>query len=190
MNLSNITIALKAELLKAEASGNQMVKHYIEAGKLLQEAKDSCDHGKWENYLRAEIGIRPRTAQRYMRLAANTSRVSHLGSLNEALAVLAGPKISIPPPGTAARGFMSDGGEIFLNPSSINPGFTFYTFMFAAEDGGSDFQAGKRSMKNKVLSDYLETIVGERSVIWTEHDCPAWDRNEFIETVKRLDEVA
>ncbi|XOV81654.1 MAG: DUF3102 domain-containing protein [bacterium] len=190
MNLSNITTAVRTELAKANTAGNQMIKHYIEAGNLLQEAKESCGHGKWERYLENEIGIKPRTAQRYMRLAANTSRVSHLESLTEALAIIAEPRVSMPSPGKAARGYMSDGSEIFLNPSAINPGFTFYTFMFAA-DGGSDLEAGIRSMKNTALSEHLNTVIGERSVTWTEHDCAAWNRNHFIEVSEALDgEVA
>jgi hypothetical protein len=58
-----------------------------EAGKKLIEAKELLGHGKWLPWLK-DVGINPRTAQRYMQLAqipdAKYVTVSHL-TLTEAL---------------------------------------------------------------------------------------------------------
>ncbi|WP_437558785.1 DUF3102 domain-containing protein [Acidithiobacillus sulfuriphilus] len=77
---------------KAQASAANAVAHAIAAGELLAEAKAHLEHGAWIPYLE-NIGIAPRQAQRYMRLARhlpNASRVSSL-SLRSALAEITQP---------------------------------------------------------------------------------------------------
>jgi len=68
------------------------------AGAALIEAKGRLPHGAWLPWLR-EIGVKPRTAQAYMQLAAldgpNAQRVAHL-TLRRALRSVAKAEFSLP----------------------------------------------------------------------------------------------
>src|SRR4051794_22236732 len=61
------------------------LKYAIRLGELLTEAKSLMKHGEWLPWLEDSFPGDPRTAQRYLALAANTTHVSHLGSVREAL---------------------------------------------------------------------------------------------------------
>lgn len=74
-----------------EDSARSTVEHAIRAGELLIEAKAQVRHGEWLPYL-TQTGIPQKTANNYMRLAANQPRVADLGSVREALAELAEPR--------------------------------------------------------------------------------------------------
>jgi hypothetical protein len=66
--------------------------HAIAAGDALRKAKELVgQHGTWLAWVREHCDFTERTAQRYMRLAANATRVSDLGTVREALATLADP---------------------------------------------------------------------------------------------------
>jgi hypothetical protein len=82
---SNRLPVLADEIRKAHAEvGAAMAtaaERAITAGHLLIEAKELAGHGEWLPYLKA-LGIPPRTAQRYMTLAASgckSATVAHLG---------------------------------------------------------------------------------------------------------------
>lgn len=86
----------QAHELAAKAFSDALA-HAKDAGELLCEAKTNLPHGSWLRWLRAEVGISPRTAQTYMRVArqwpeleAKAQRVAHL-PLREGLKLLAGP---------------------------------------------------------------------------------------------------
>jgi hypothetical protein len=64
-------------------------------------------HGEWLPWLEANFDADPRTAQTYMRLAANATRVSHLGSVREAVALLAAPKQQEPADVGACAGLIT-----------------------------------------------------------------------------------
>jgi hypothetical protein len=73
------------------------LEHARRAGELLLEAKEQCCHGQWLNWLKANVHLTARTAQRYMAIAARWDEltgkydsVSHL-SYRETLQVLAAP---------------------------------------------------------------------------------------------------
>lgn len=53
----------------AQQSAHSAVEHAIKAGRLLIEAKTQVEHGAWEDWLRSNCTVAPRTAQAYMRLA-------------------------------------------------------------------------------------------------------------------------
>jgi len=62
------------------------LRHAMEAGKLLIEAKGHHKHGTWLKWLKGNFDFTPRTAQCYMRCAreldlsdTNAQRVAHLG---------------------------------------------------------------------------------------------------------------
>jgi hypothetical protein len=82
---SNRLPILADEIRKAHAEvGVAMLtaaERSIAAGHLLMEAKELAGHGEWLPYLKA-LGIPPRTAQRYMTLAASgfkSATVAYLG---------------------------------------------------------------------------------------------------------------
>jgi hypothetical protein len=52
------------------------------------QAKAQLQHGEWLPWLGENFTLDVRMAQRYILLSANATRVSHLGSIREALAAL------------------------------------------------------------------------------------------------------
>lgn len=81
-----------------EDDARSSLEHAIRAGELLIEAKERCDHGEWLPWL-DEIEVPQKTANNYMRLAANQPALANLGvgSITKALAALAKPKPEPPP---------------------------------------------------------------------------------------------
>ncbi len=80
--------AIKSHHQEAQVAAKTAIKHAMEAGKLLVEAKAGAEHGEWTPFLEA-TGINPRTAQRYMELANNQhilkyDTMSHL-TISEAI---------------------------------------------------------------------------------------------------------
>lgn len=75
-------------------AGKQTLEYAFECGRVLAEVKDSLGHGEWVPWVKENFRGSTRTAQRYLRLAANATTVSHLEAetLSEALAALATPK--------------------------------------------------------------------------------------------------
>lgn len=80
---------------KIESQKAQIAESFIEIGRLLIEAKSHTDkgYGKWLPWLK-KVGIHPRTAQVYMKVAQefpNANSISHLG-VAKAHALLALPE--------------------------------------------------------------------------------------------------
>ena len=66
-----------------ERASAEAVDAYLEAGRLLAEAKEAADHGEWLPFLEA-AGVKARTAQRMMRLSGSgltCATVAHLGGV-------------------------------------------------------------------------------------------------------------
>jgi hypothetical protein len=86
---------IRAEHAKVTASSRDAVRHAIEAGRLLLEAKAVVGHGGWGPWLTQNCDeVSPRTAQDYMRLAehygSNPQRAADLPtSIREALRIAA-----------------------------------------------------------------------------------------------------
>jgi len=70
-SLADLAARIKAE---HEAVGEAM-KHAIAAGELLIEAKDKLPHGKWLPWLEANCEMSERTAQAYMRIARELTKI-------------------------------------------------------------------------------------------------------------------
>ena len=68
------------------------MKRAIRIGELLTEVKAEVAHGEWIPWVEENLVFGQREAQRYMRVAANATRVSHFDSLREAVSLLAEPK--------------------------------------------------------------------------------------------------
>jgi len=78
------------------AAGSAL-NHAIRAGELLRQAKDCCEHGDWQDWLRNNFNGSRRTAQAYLRLAAHRDVIEKrsgdaLLSVGQALRLLAKPK--------------------------------------------------------------------------------------------------
>ena len=84
------TIANQEHALARQAFVSTL-EHAIRAGEALSEAKAQLPHGEWLPWLDANFDATNRTAQMYMRLAANAKHVSHLidPTLRKALDALA-----------------------------------------------------------------------------------------------------
>lgn len=52
-----------------------------ELGRTLQELRDDTEHGSWEKYVRGTLGIHPRTASNYLKLAREVPSIEALGVL-------------------------------------------------------------------------------------------------------------
>ena len=85
------------------------LKRAVEAGELLMEAKSQVSHGQWLPWLEANCRKVPnRTAQAYMKLAANKTNIAHLDGVAEALKFLsASMGIDEDPPVRAVRALPS-----------------------------------------------------------------------------------
>jgi hypothetical protein len=118
--LTRLAASIRVEHEAAERHARSAVEHAIRAGELLIEAKAQVAHGEWLPWLAENFPARPVTAQRYMRLAVNASRVTHLDeaeSIREALAVLAEPK---PKPTEVVNGsFTRDEARRALEPVRV-----------------------------------------------------------------------
>lgn len=91
--LDDLAREISQEVQACEASLTQGVAHALKAGTLLLEAKALIPHGAWIPFVE-RVGLTPRNAQRYMRVAsrwseleAKSDTVSHL-SLHKALDLL------------------------------------------------------------------------------------------------------
>jgi hypothetical protein len=66
------------------------VKLRIECGQLLMQSHNRCPKGEWEWWLKNNTRLSKSTAERWMRLARDPSRVTDATSLREALATISG----------------------------------------------------------------------------------------------------
>lgn len=90
-------IANREHALVGEKLGS-MVEHAIRAGEALAAVKAQLAHGEWLPWLAENFAGSERMAHRYMRIAANPTRVSDLPepSLRKALAAIAGREVKGP----------------------------------------------------------------------------------------------
>lgn len=79
--LSALAADIRALHASVRRSAEQAARDAIEAGKLLIEAKQELPHGQWEAWLRDHATISPRTARRYMRIAASGLEIGHVADL-------------------------------------------------------------------------------------------------------------
>jgi hypothetical protein len=82
---------IRVEHQQVVLAGADLVNHAIEAGRMLIDVKRRVGHGHFGRWIVANFPASAETAQRYMRLAANPSRVTSLNSIRQALAVI-GPR--------------------------------------------------------------------------------------------------
>lgn len=71
---SNIAGAINAAHAGVEAAKKEGARYAIEPGRLLIQARDTVQHGRWDAWLKANCTMSPRTAQLYMKVAR------HVGS--------------------------------------------------------------------------------------------------------------
>jgi hypothetical protein len=69
-SLTDLAARIKAEHSASVLAGRKSLTHAINAGRLLNEAKDQLKHGQWLPWLREHCGIPERSCHRYMGLAA------------------------------------------------------------------------------------------------------------------------
>ena len=83
---------IRCEHEAAQQAFASAVEHAVRCGELLAEAKAQVRHGEWLPWLAENFPASPRTAQGYMRLAAqpNAQALAHLG-IEGALRQLAAP---------------------------------------------------------------------------------------------------
>ena len=95
-HLIDLAARIKAEHEAVSVALKDSVRHAIEAGSLLLEAKEQLKHGQWLPWLRDHCIMSERTAQLYMRCAKSRETIEKQIrngvadlSLNEAAAMLA-----------------------------------------------------------------------------------------------------
>lgn len=182
--LSNLAGSIRADLEAAEASGKKMVRHYVKAGELLLEAKSACGHGEWLPFLRDQLGLLPRQAQRYMRLSANASRVSHFSSLTEAMRELSQPTFGFREPklGEAVFGQSETDIQIWLFPAAGHPGFWFWNDIKPGGPLDYTTSMGKRPVVSYALLWFVRNALspGDR-VDWTYWSIDPLETNPLLE---------
>jgi hypothetical protein len=93
--LSELAVRINHEHLEAVQHAGSAMTHALNAGDLLLQAKNTCQHGQWLPWIREHVAFSDRTAQAYMRLARNAhirSTVADM-SVREALRHLARPRV-------------------------------------------------------------------------------------------------
>jgi hypothetical protein len=188
----NLAERIRAEHQAVITAATDMVRHAIEAGRLLIEAKAQVNHGGWLPWLEEHCELSERQAQRYMRLAermpklleANPSRVSDLSTLSirGALAMLATPREEEPEPvtlpfeldfGRAIEGvmdhYMSTHWLIWIHPSEREdedePGVGYFFVNVESSDridGGGTLDGLKKPIRQDGVAMVLDRF------------CPAW----------------
>src|SRR5690242_1052977 len=68
-DLGALAERIKTALAAGEAAKRKGLEHYRAAGAALREAKAKCGHGRWGEWLRVNVDLSERQAQRYMALA-------------------------------------------------------------------------------------------------------------------------
>ncbi|MFZ1429143.1 MAG: DUF3102 domain-containing protein [Geminicoccaceae bacterium] len=122
---SNRLPVLAGEIAAAHAecrrSAAEAIRHAIDAGNGLVEAKRLMRHGEWEPWLRANVpGISVRTAQRYMRAAARAGK-------NDTVSFFKLRDLLKPTLGRYGR--VDDQRALILSPST-SPGYTHVTVVW------------------------------------------------------------
>ncbi|MDF1843374.1 MAG: DUF3102 domain-containing protein, partial [Rubripirellula sp.] len=78
----------------ATEAARSAIQHAIECGGYLQQVKDSLPHGEFGRWLADEFQGSERSAQRYMKFAANKDRIEGATTTREATRMLADPEES------------------------------------------------------------------------------------------------
>ena len=167
---------------KAQAAAEKAITHGLEAGKLLLQAKDDCDHGGWLPFLKS-LNLNSRTAQRYMRLAKNedalkSDSVSHL-NMTQSLELLSskhpdsvniegGPSlfdfgISGLSEDVQLSAIPEDGSLVFITPSSKHPGFYFVEKF---DEANSQMVGWKRPIREDAVVCCLD-VLGLTRELWS-----------------------
>lgn len=83
----------------AVGSTMRAVDQWIKLGTMLTEKKNSLKHGEWIPWVEGNLSFGVHQAQKYMRLAANTTSGSHFipSSINEAMRLLSAPDEPVEP---------------------------------------------------------------------------------------------
>lgn len=150
---------------QAITKAGETVAHAQQVGKLLQQVKDTLQHGAWLPWLAENVAFSPRQAQRYLQVAAgrplpirapaNTTPVSH-----------SVPVATFAPQTDSSYIYATGEGEIFLvEPSSEHPGFFFVSCMSAHD-------AAHTYTRRPVHADWVSTILKDFGL--DDPDTAAW----------------
>jgi|HubBroStandDraft_6_1064221.scaffolds.fasta_scaffold03971_13 hypothetical protein len=169
---SNRLPILAAEIQAAHAAAlaaaRTSVEKAVEAGKLLIEAKAALPHGQWLPWLR-DIGLSPRTAQRYMQLALVPAdkyvTVADLGIKRalEAIAELPACTFMLPLPGQVSIGRTEVAGyceEAFVWPSNHDGFFHLFSWVHSPTRNGAEATCTKKPLRGDFVLQVLTCLWG------------------------------
>jgi hypothetical protein len=90
-DLAALASKANAEHEAGERLTRKGLGHYRAAGEALLKAKAQCGHGKWLDWLKANVKFSGRTARDYIRLAENWEKLAAAANLRGALRLLSAP---------------------------------------------------------------------------------------------------
>lgn len=100
-DLASLAKEIDRHVTDANEHARYAVVSAIEAGVMLNRAKALAPHGQWNDWLRDNVSVAPRTAQAYMRLARVHPQLSHEEAqrvaelpLREAIKAVATPPVA------------------------------------------------------------------------------------------------
>lgn len=166
-SLADLAARVHQAHIRAKAATVEAAEPYLEAGRLLIEAKGECKHGEWRQFLEA-AGVHERQAQRLLQMARsglNSDIMSGLGGLGATLAYLAERKL----PATGQTLFVDskdDGPIAAIWESEEHPGYYHVATV--------DADRGEVTMTRRPLTgQFFQNPDGIRS-------CPVWETLELF----------
>lgn len=182
--LEELAAVANREHNAARESLGRGIDHAIEAGSVLILAKARFRHGQWMPWLATNCpDISARMAQRYMRVAANATRVSHL-SQREALKLLAEPSENVH--------FSSKSEEWYTPQSIIDPTVRLLGAIDLDPCGHADspvpavvhFTAAQDGLSRKWSGRvYMNAPYGRRIEEWVEKLCAEYASGAVTEAI-------
>lgn len=184
-----LTAAIRKEHDAALSAASKALHHALEAGRLLDEARQQVQHGSWESYVRDSCGIAPRTASLYLRLHRNRDRLPNRQrvadlSVRQAAKLLSKPKeatVDVRPDATGAEGghptLMEWMGKYYETASVLAHVRNISTKLSAVDGDLAEWEEGRDA---KWIAEQTATLEALRTRMLKRYTTPAWFRSGAI----------
>lgn len=172
-DLAACAMAINRHHAAATRTANEAIQHAKEAGRLLLEVKATLPHGEFILWLRDNVSVSVRQAQRYMSASQGKStNLEALASKYDAVSHLVEPTSPEPPEHLAALFkpdwrpdpghwyiYATDEHAVWVVPDAKDTGLFHVSRLYAAEDE-SLFDGTSKPIEAWLVEDYLRIHFG------------------------------